>query len=332
MSARLEAERERVAYVVGHRSPDTDSVCSAIAYAQLKSALGERNVRPARAGDIDAETAFVLRRFDVPVPDLLTDATGRDLILVDHNEIAQALPHIEEANVLEIWEHHRMGDLRPPNPIVFHCEPVGATATLIGEQYFVYGITPSPQMAGLMLAAILSDTVLFRSPTTTEKDRRMAARLEPIAGTDAAFGEELLRLKTSAALRRSPRDIVRADYKEFHFGAERVGISQVEVMHRGALAGQKEAILREMRDLREAAGLTQVILMITDVQERASDLWLVGGRREEFERAFGRLDRDEVHLPGCMSRKKQVVPELEKAFSDAASSVVVAPSMHVPET
>ena len=119
---------ERTIYVVGHRNPDTDSICSAIAYAHLKNVLGERNVRAARAGEIDAETAFVLQRFDVPLPELLADATGLDLILVDHNEVGQALPHIESANILEVWEHHRIGDLRLPKPIVFHCEPVGATA------------------------------------------------------------------------------------------------------------------------------------------------------------------------------------------------------------
>jgi manganese-dependent inorganic pyrophosphatase len=309
---------ERLIYVIGHRSPDTDSVCSAVAYAHLKNVLGQANVRPARAGEIDAETTFVLRYFGVPVPELVTDAAGQDLILVDHNEIAQALPHIEQANILEIWEHHRIGDLRPPKPIVFHCEPVGATATLIGEQYFIYGITPSRAMAGIMLASILSDTALFRSPTVSEKDRRMASRLEPLAGIDSAFGEEMLRRKTAAVEQRSAAEIVRADYKEFQFGGERVGIAQVEVMRPDALAHQKASILDEMRVLRQTARLAQVILMITDVQARASDLWFVGERRDLFEHALGPLEDDALHLPGCMSRKKQVVPLLEVAFEEAA--------------
>jgi manganese-dependent inorganic pyrophosphatase len=293
-----------------------DSVCSAVAYAHLKNCRGEANVRAARAGEIDAETAFVLQRFDVPMPELLTDAAGKDLILVDHNEVAQALPHIEQANILEIWEHHRIGDLRPPNPIVFRFEPVGATATLIAEQYFADGVTPSRAMAGIMLASILSDTILFRSPTVSEKDRQMASRLEALAGTDAAFGEEILRLKTAGVALRSAAEIVRNDCKQFQFGAERVGIAQVEVMRPDALTHRKENILREMRALREEAGLTQVILMITDVQARASDLWFVGERRDLFERALGPLRDDAIHLPGCMSRKKQVVPMLERAFAE----------------
>jgi manganese-dependent inorganic pyrophosphatase len=310
----------RVVYVIGHRNPDTDSVCSAIASAHLKNQLGDPDVRPARAGEIDAETAFVLRHFEVPVPELVTDAAGRDLILVDHNEVAQALPHIEQANILEIWEHHRMGDLRPPNPIVFHCEPVGATATLIAEQYFLNGVAPSPAMAGIMLASILSDTVLFRSPTVSAKDRAAASRLEPLAAVDACFGAEMLRRKTDGLEQRSSASLVRGDYKEFELGGARLGIAQVEVMQPEALAHRKDDILREMRALREEGGLADVILMITDVQARASDLWFAGTRRDVFEHAFGPLEDDAVHLVGCMSRKKQVIPRLEAAFATLTES------------
>jgi manganese-dependent inorganic pyrophosphatase len=304
-------------YVVGHRHPDADSICSAIAYAQLKHRLGQRDVRPARAGELDAETAFVLRHFGVPVPELIEDATGRNLILVDHNEIAQAPPHVERANIVEIWEHHRIGDLRPPYPIVFHCEPVGATATLIGEQYFLHAIEPPREMAGILLAAIWSDTVNLRSPTTSDKDRRMAARLEPLAGVDVSFGEAMLRLKTARASELTAAELVGSDYKEFQFDAGRVGIGQVEVTRADALAPRRQEILGEMHALRESAGLTQMILMVTDVQAGASELWVVGDRIELFEQALGRLHDGAVRLPGCMSRKQQVVPLLERAFAGA---------------
>lgn len=261
-------------YVIGHRNPDTDSICSAIAYAHLKNCLGEAHVRPARAGELDAETAFVLRHFGVPAPELLTDGSGKDLILVDHNEIGQALPHIESAHIVEIWEHHRIGDLRPPEPILFRCEPVGATATLIAEVYFARGITPTRVMAGLMLAAILSDTVVFRSPTVSVKDRDAAARLSVLAGVDMnAFGEQMLRIKAAATGSKSAAEIVGSDFKEFLLGGRRVGIAQVEVMQPDAFADKKADILREMRALRERAGLAQMILMITDVAAQASDLW-----------------------------------------------------------
>ncbi|MBK9000570.1 MAG: manganese-dependent inorganic pyrophosphatase [Myxococcales bacterium] len=307
----------RRVYVVGHRNPDTDTVCSAIAYAELERCLGERDVVPARAGELDAETAHVLARFGVPVPELLTDATGLDLILVDHSEVGQALPHIERANVLEIWEHHRIGDLRLAKPIFFHCEPVGATATLIAEQYFARGVPVAAPMAGILLASILSDTAAFRSPTVTAKDRDVAARLALLAEVEPqSFGEELLRIKARAMDRKSAADIVGCDFKEFDFGdLRRVGIGQVQVMQPGAIDQRKPEILREMRARRDAGGLVQLILMITDVPGESSVLWFVGERRELFERAFGALVDDAVHLPGCMSRKKQVVPPLEEAFA-----------------
>ncbi len=308
-------------YVTGHRNPDTDSVCSAIAYAQLKQHLGDSRVQPARAGELNAETTFVLRHFGVPTPELLTDATGHELILVDHNEQAQALPHVERAIIHEIWEHHRLGDLRPPNPIVFHCEPVGATATLIGEQYCLHGIEPARPMAGMLLAAIWSDTVNLRSPTTTDKDRQMAARMQPLAGVDASFGEEMLRLRSDAVSTRPAAELIREDYKEFEFAAGRVGIAQIEVMDPALLAPRTRELREQMRTLRESSGLLQVILMITDVTAGASEFWVEGARLDLFERGLGPLRDGALHLPGCMSRKKQVVPLLEQAFSAADATV-----------
>lgn len=307
---------ERPLYVIGHRSPDTDSVCAAIAYAELKHALGEENVQPARAGELNAETTFVLERFAVPAPVLLTDATGLELVLVDHNEVGQALPHIDQAEIREIWEHHRIGDLHLPKPIFFHCEPVGSTSTLIAEQYFFRDVTPSRAMAGILLASILSDTVGFRSPTTTAKDRELAARLAPLAGIDApAFGDQLLRLRVSAVEQKTSAQLVRDDFKEFVLGGQRVGISQVEVARPDALAARKPDLMRELRALRDERGLVQMILMITDIVAVSSDLWFTGERPEIFERAFGHLHDGGVRVPGCMSRKKQVVPQLEAAWS-----------------
>jgi manganese-dependent inorganic pyrophosphatase len=303
-------------YVVGHRNPDTDSICSAIAYAHLKHCLGEPNVRPARAGEINAETAFVLRYFEVPEPELLIDAAGLDLILVDHNEVGQALPHIEQANILEIWEHHRIGDLRPPQPIVVHCEPVGATATLIGELYVARGVTPTRAMAGIMIASILSDTVCFRSPTASEKDHVVASRLQPLAGVDLdAFGKELSEITATALEHKSAAAVVRDDFKEFLIGGLRFGIGQVEVTRPDALTARREDILREMRAVRQTQGLVQVILMVTDVSAEATDLWVVGDRLDVLEKAFGPVERHAVHAPGCMSRKKQVVPRLETVLA-----------------
>jgi len=306
---------EEVVYVIGHRHPDTDSIASAIGYAHLKNALGDRRVRPARAGELNAETLYVLDRFALPAPALLTNAAGRTLILVDHNEVAQALDDIGEATILEVWEHHRIGDLEIPEPILFHCEPVGATATLVAEQFFFHAVELPPAIAAALLAAILSDTLVFASPTCSEKDRQIARRLEAASGVDAAtLGRDLLEARGDAAA-RSVRELVEADFKEFELSGNRVGIAQVEVPDADPLLPRRREFLEELQRVKKARNLLQVLLMVTDIGRKGSHVWFVGDRADLLEKSFGRpLGPDGTYVEGCMSRKKQVVPALEKAF------------------
>lgn len=305
-------------HVIGHKNPDTDSICSAIGYAHLRNALGDSEVRPARAGELNSETRHVLERFSLPVPELLTSASGRRMILVDHNEVAQALNDIRQGMVLEVWEHHRIGDLQIPSPITFHCEPVGATATLIAEQFFLNEIDPPPAIAGALLAAILSDTLVLASPTTSAKDRRMVPRLAELAGVDAeTFGAELMKARGDVAT-RSARELVEADFKAFNFAGHHVGIAQVEVPDARPLATRHAELLDAMRRVKDGQRLGQMILMGTDITRKGSYLWVVGELREVVERAFDcRLTDDGTFLEGVMSRKKQVVPVLEKAFAQS---------------
>jgi len=310
---------ESPTYVVGHRHPDTDSVCSAIAYAHLKSAMGAAAVRPARAGELTRETRYVLERFALPVPELLTSGTGRRLILVDHNEVAQAVDDIAHATVAEVWEHHRVGDLHLPQPIVFHCEPVGATATLVAEQFFLHDLEPPPAIAGALLAAILSDTLVFASPTCVDKDRDMARRLEAIAGVDATeLGRALMTARGDVAA-RTAADLVEADFKEFDMAGHRVGIGQIEVPDAAPLVARRQELAAELGRVGAEKGLALVMLLVTDITRKGSHLWCAGGLLEAVERAFGtRLVDGAVYLDGCMSRKKQVVPPLEQALTHRA--------------
>lgn len=307
---------EETIHVIGHKNPDTDSICSAIGYAFLRNALGDSEVRPARAGALNRETQYVLERFSLPQPDLLTNGTGRQLILVDHNEVAQALDDIRHGTVLEVWEHHRIGDLQIPSPITFHCEPVGATATLIAEQFFLNDIDPPHPIAGALLAAILSDTLVLASPTTSSKDRRMAPRLAAIARVNVAeFGAALMAARGDTAT-RSARDLVEADFKAFNFSGHRIGIAQVEVPDAGPLATRHAELLTAMQRVKAEQNLRSVILIGTDITRKGSYLWAVGEDRTLIESAFHCvLSETGVFLPGCMSRKKQIVPVLETAFA-----------------
>jgi manganese-dependent inorganic pyrophosphatase len=299
-------------YVIGHKHPDTDSVCSAIAYAHLRQALGDARVRAARAGELNAETGWVLQRFGLGAPERLESAAGRQLILVDHNETAQALDDIRHATVLEVWEHHRIGDLDIPRPIVFHCEPVGATATLIAEQYLLNDVPFSPAIAGALLAAILSDTLVLASPTTSDKDRQMVRRLGIAAGVDPlAIGAELLAARGSLAA-RSVAELVEGDFKEFDFAGHRVGIGQVEALDVSSLVARRVETMAELARVREKRGLELVLLLVTDIGRKGSHVWSAGDHQDKAVQALGG-DAD-GWVAGCMSRKKQVVPALEEAF------------------
>jgi manganese-dependent inorganic pyrophosphatase len=304
-------------YVVGHKSPDTDSVTSAIAYANLKNALGMKEAVAAAAGDINDETKFLLDYFKVAYPEKLTDATDKKVILVDHNEMAQAVDKLNMENIVEIVDHHKIGGLATGKPIFFLNEPVGATGGIIANLYEQNNIAISKEMAGLMMSAILSDTVLFKSPTCTPRDKVAVEKLAKIAGVDPMkFGLELLKAKSNMSA-KSAKDILMGDFKKFDFSGTKSGVGQVEVMDLADLAPKRAAILDEMNKMKEAEKLDMVVLMLTDVMKEASDLLFVGNAAAAagFEKAFGgKLANNSIYKEKCLSRKKQVVPPLEGAF------------------
>ncbi|MDD1760132.1 MAG: manganese-dependent inorganic pyrophosphatase [Methanothrix sp.] len=304
-------------YVVGHKSPDTDSVTSAISYAKLKNALGMNEVVPAAAGDLNNETKFLLDYFKVPYPEKLTDATDKKVILVDHNEMGQAVDKLNMENIVEVVDHHKIGGLATGKPIFFLNEPVGATGGIIANLYEQNKIAISKEMAGLMMAAILSDTVLFKSPTCTPRDKTDVEKLSKIAGVDPMkFGMELLKAKSDISS-KSAKDILMGDFKKFDFSGTKAGVGQIEVMDLTDLTPKRAAILDEMNKMKEAEKLDMVVLMLTDVMKESSDLLFVGNANAAagFEKAFGgKLANNSIYKEKCLSRKKQVIPPLEGAF------------------
>ncbi len=301
-------------YVIGHQQPDTDTICSAIAYARLKQIQGE-DVTPARAGELNPETEFVLQRWDVDVPTLLEDSTDERLILVDHNEYSQAVSGVSEAQITEIVDHHRIGDIQTSDPIFFLNEPVGSTATILTGLYDDASEEIDAQTAGLLLSGVLSDTVVLRSPTTTDRDRDVAGRLAKIAGVEIEqYGKKLLEQKGKIG-EKCPREMVLADFKEFEFGTHTVGIGQVETVEPTVVLNQREAVLAAMDDIVSQRAYDELLLLVTDVLEEDSTVLVAGEHSETVEEALdAEFTNREVFLPGIMSRKKQVVPQLEEAF------------------
>lgn len=436
-------------WVLGHANPDTDAICAALTYAELKRMLGSVEARAGRLGPLNRETSYVLQRFGVEPPPLVADVRSRvmdmvrreviscspettlqgagrlmrekqiktlpvvdrsgrlsgivtigdiarhlleeldlekpaissnrvqdilsapistimrtqgivtfqddelvayarrvmletryrnypvvdeherllgmvarydllalrrrQVILVDHNERSQAVQGIEEAHVLEIIDHHRLGDVQTGEPLYFRCEPVGSTCTIIRSIYQEQGITPGPLTAALLCAGILSDTVIFKSPTCSARDRAAAEELARIAGINLeTFGREMF--QAGSALReRPPQEILKEDFKVFNLGELKVGIGQVEALGTEGLDDVKQGLRDEMEKLLEEEGYDLVLMMLTDIILEGTELLVAGPASHLVDEAFGRKVEDSrVFLPGVMSRKKQVVPPLAR--------------------
>ncbi len=230
------------------------------------------------------------------------------VVLVDHNEASQSVPGLEEAEILEIIDHHRLTDIQTTNPIYVRNEPLGSTNTIIASMFQDRGLMPSEKMAGMMAAAILSDTVMFKSPTCTPKDVRTAERMARIANVSL---EELGREIFSASLEhRTAEDLLYADYKEFHIAGHDLAVAQVTCVDSPLMLERKDEFLSLMKQGAEKKNLSMMILMLTDVLKEGTQLIYVGDD-EIIHQAFGLSPKDStLFLPGIMSRKKQVIPML----------------------
>ncbi len=230
------------------------------------------------------------------------------VVLVDHNEASQSVPGLEEAEILEIIDHHRLADIQTTNPIYVRNEPVGSTNTIIAGMFQDRGLMPSANMAGMMAAAILSDTVMFKSPTCTPKDIRTAERMARIANVSL---EELGKSIFSASVDgKSVEELLRADYKEFHIAGHNLAVSQITCVDSPRMLERKEEFLTLMRILAKEKGYSMMILMLTDVLLEGTQIIYLGDE-DTIHQAFSVQPRDNtVFLPGVMSRKKQVIPML----------------------
>ena len=230
------------------------------------------------------------------------------VVLVDHNEIAQSVPGLEEADILEIIDHHRLADIQTNNPIYVRNEPVGSTNTIIASMFQDRGLMPSANLAGMMAAAIISDTVMFKSPTCTERDRRTAERMARIANVSL---EELGREIFSASLEnKSVEELLFSDYKEFHIAGIDLAVAQITCVDSPVMAQRKDEFLEIMGKLAAEKGFSMVLLMLTDVLLEGTQLIYIGND-EIIQQAFNVSPKgNTVFLPQIMSRKKQVIPML----------------------
>ncbi len=308
---------KELVYVVGHKSPDTDSVCAAIVYAQYLKKAKRINAVAAVAGDINPETAFVLNLYKTKLPVRLDSTKGKLLILVDHNEKSQSPDGIGEATIIEVLDHHKIA-FECAEPIAFHAEPVGATATLVAKIALADKLFKLDKLsAGLLLSAILSDTVVFKSPTASKADAAMAKILAKKAGVKNVkkFGIEIKKQKASLK-GLSAEQIIRSDFKEFDANGKKFGVGQIEVVDLKEAKERKREILQKLEAIRAQNNYEFAALMETDIIKEGTEL-LVAGSLVCLERAFGAKFADSAaYFKGMMSRKKDLIPPLTKAVEN----------------
>ena len=310
-------------YVTGHKSPDTDSIAAAISYSYLKRQLGMDAVA-ARAGEPNKETKFALYYFKVEAPVLLTSVARKSesdektkIILVDHNESKQCVDGIKDADVLELIDHHRLGDFETESPIFILIRPVGCVNTVIYGLYKQNGVKPSKEVAGMMLSAIISDTVLFRSPTCTDEDKKGVKALADIAGVVyEKYGMDML--KAGADISDYPAEkLAHNDTKEFEAGGKTFSCGQISVMDVEPINAKKADIMKALEDTKAEKKYEASYLMVTNILTEDTYLWFTEGAKDAAEKAFGKkAENGMIYLPKVMSRKKQVAPFLLKVYGE----------------
>lgn len=303
--------------VIGHKNPDTDSVTAAIALAELQKMLGV-DATPCIQGPLNPESELVLNKFGFAAPGICTDVTNQKYMLVDHSDIKQAPDNWDKGELLAVVDHHKIGDITTAQPILFCNMPVGCSGTVLYTLYKdVYKKDIPANIAGLLLSAIISDTVMFKSPTCTPADKDAVAALAAIAGIADVPAWFMEMAKAKAAVAGVPvRELVFRDYKDFSMSGKNVGIGQLELPSLDVIASRKEELYEDITKLKAEKGNHSVFLMLTDIDKEGTELLAVTDDASVVEKAFGvKLEGKSCWLPGVMSRKKQMVPPLEKAFA-----------------
>lgn len=296
-------------YVFGHKSPDSDTITSSIVMANLENELGNKDAKAYRLGNINKETEFILNYLDMEAPELLESIDdGADVILVDHNSPAESIDNLENANILKIVDHHKLA-LETSYPLFLRFEPVGCTETILCKLYEENGVEITKEIATLMLSAIISDTLLLKSPTTTEDDKEAVEKLAKIADINAEeYGLEMLKAGTDLSS-FTIEEILSLDAKQIDFKDVKSIVNQVNTADISDVMAMKDDLEAGINKIIEDEGLDLFMLLITDIVNSNSQVIVLGKDAGLVEKAYGvKLEDNTALLEGVVSRKKQVVP------------------------
>ncbi|EKZ4248988.1 manganese-dependent inorganic pyrophosphatase [Listeria monocytogenes] len=302
--------------VFGHKNPDTDTICSAISYAELKKAQGA-DIEAVRLGELNSETAFVLDYFQVTAPRLVQTVANEvsEVALVDHNERQQSVDDIDDVTVTAVVDHHRIANFETSDPLYYRAEPVGCTTTILLKMFRENEVEVSKTVAGLMLSAIISDTLLFQSPTCTEEDKVAAQKLAQIADVDIqSYGMEML--KAGADFSKKTVAELLLDAKEFNMNDNKVEIAQINVVDVNDVLSRRAEVEALMTQNIVDKGLDLYLFVITNILTNDSVGIAIGSKTAVVEEAYGvKFVENQAPLKGVVSRKKQVVPILTDTFA-----------------
>jgi manganese-dependent inorganic pyrophosphatase len=310
---KIKSKNMETVYVTGHKSPDLDSVAGAVAYARLKQEMyPDVKYIPASAGKLNAETIHVLNKFGIDEPLILTTVAGKKLILVDHNEREQAIDDLDKATILEVIDHHKM-NFSYSDPIRIVIEPLGASCTVIAKMFKADEIEIPKDLAGVMLGAILTDTVITKSPTTTDEDRHIIEELAKIAEVPdwQSYGMEIFKVRSSVS-ELTNAEIITADYKDFDINGKKVGIGQVETADPKEFDDRIEGLLSALEEKKNKEEYHSVILFISDILEEESRFLVASESPEKIAEAFDQTLENGIFTAPVLSRKKEVLPALLK--------------------
>ncbi len=300
--------------IFGHKNPDTDSICSSIVKERLNKKNGQDNSKAVRLGKVGKETQYVLDYLEIEAPELIEKVEeGQKVIMVDHNEFCQSVAGIEKAKIIEVVDHHRIANFETSDPLYYTARPYGCTATILFQEYKGKGFEIGKEEAILMASAIISDTLLLKSPTTTEHDKKALAELSTIAKIDVnQYGLEMLNAGTDLD-DFTAEQLVNLDAKTLEKGTTKLVIAQVNTVSISDVLKRQEELENAINNEITKSGLDLFVLAITDILNSNSEIIALGNKSDVVEKAFDKeLDNNRMFLEGVVSRKKQLLPNIDK--------------------
>ena len=302
--------------IYGHKNPDTDSIMSALVLEDLENKVGLNKTKACRLGNINKETRFALDYFNATEPELIEKLEDdQEVILVDHNAASQSADGRENAKILKVIDHHKIAEIETADPLFYMAMPVGCTCTILHDLYVMNNIEIEPKIAGLMLSAIISDTLLLKSPTTTVKDEEVAKKLAEIANVDInQYGLEMLKAGTDLS-DYTAEQLINIDSKELNTKGVKYQVSQVNTACIDDVMKNKQDIEAAIDSFIKENQIELYVFMITDIIKNDSQIIVLGEKSEIAQKAFEiKLENNTAFLPGVVSRKKQVVPVIDRSI------------------